>query len=197
MAPGFEVLELERSALDTLADLLARLWPTLVAWAHGRLPSFARHRADTEDLVGDAVLAALRRPDSMDPGKPGMVVRFAQRAILNRIRDEIRRSHFGEAANGGADAAVDPSPSPIDHLIESEDRRRFRRALLQLPLAEQVLIIGRVEFHLSYRHLARAAALPSAEAARSATRRALLRLAQFTGELARPCPANSLKALQP
>lgn len=197
MARGFRVHEPERSAPGPLADLLAKLWPTLVAWAHGRLPSFARHRADTEDLVGDAVVAALKRSNSMDPEKPGMVVRFEQLAILNRIRDEIRWSRRVEAGSGGADAAIDPSPSPMDHLLESEDRRRFRKALLQLRLGEQLLIVGRVELHLSYAHLARATGLPSAEAARSATRRALLRLAHITGALALPRPGPSQVPLRP
>jgi RNA polymerase sigma factor (sigma-70 family) len=161
----------------------------LVAWAHARLPSFARHRADTVDVVEDAVVAALGRPESLDPENPGKVVRFLQRAILNRIRDEIRRGRLGEESSRGLETAVDSARSQIELLVEHEDRLRFRRALLRLAPEDQALIVGRVELRYPYSLLARATGLPSAEAARSATRRAILRLARITGDLTRPRPA--------
>jgi len=133
MEPGIVVQEPERSAPEALAALLSRIWPTLVARAHGRLPSFARHRAHSEDLVDVAGIAALNRSDSIDPDKPRMAVRFERPAILDRIRDQFGKPRLVEGCNSGERAAVDSNPSPSGQQIESDNRRLSCRALLHIP----------------------------------------------------------------
>jgi RNA polymerase sigma-70 factor (ECF subfamily) len=55
---------------------------------------------------------------------------------------------------------------------------RYEQALARLRPAEREAIIGRVEMGYSYDQLAEALEKPSAEAARKAAQRALVRLAQ-------------------
>src|SRR6187402_3509845 len=54
----------DRNAVEAL---LQRCLPSLRRWAHGRLPSAARGAFDTEDIVQDAALHALRRLDVFEP----------------------------------------------------------------------------------------------------------------------------------
>jgi RNA polymerase sigma-70 factor (ECF subfamily) len=159
-----------------LEQLLGRLIPALARWTHGRLPRHARRRCDSWDLVQDAWSGALQHLDSLDLTDAARVHAYLQQAIRNRIRDEIRRSRIGEVGWVDGISPVDRGPSPLDDTLESDERRRFRLALLALPDPEQLLVVGRVELHLEYDDLARATGRVSAEAARRAVGRAMMRL---------------------
>jgi len=80
-------------------------------------------------------------------------------------------------------AVADPRPGPLDETLESDERRRYRRALLRLADDDQQLVVGRVELKLSYEQLARATGRASSEATRCAARRAMFRLAREVGAL--------------
>jgi len=70
-------------------QLFATLLPFLVRWTRGRLPTYARRRMDSGDLVQDAIVAALRRSGDLEQLGEDDLRRYLQTAILNRIRDEI------------------------------------------------------------------------------------------------------------
>lgn len=169
------------SPADFLAigKLLARILPGIASWAHDRLPRRARRRADTGDLVQEAALGAVQNLSPEDLRTPAAVDSYIRQSIRNRIIDEIRRSGKVEVAGGGSnELARDSGPTPLDSVLETEDRRRFRAALARLEEDEQILVVGRVDLELSYRELADATGRPSADAARAATRRAVLKLAR-------------------
>lgn len=161
-----------------LNRLFARLLPSLQRWARGRLPSWARRRVDTVDLVQDALLNLFRHLRHMQPRRPGAVRAYLQESIRNRIRDEIRRAGQVETAATSTPAQLDPASSPLDQAIALESRIRYRQALSRLDPGDQELIVARIEMGLSYEQLALATARPSRDAARVAVRRALLRLAE-------------------
>ena len=48
-------------------ELCARYLPRLRRWAHGRLPSSSRRLLDTEDLVQDVLLKAVRHVEITNP----------------------------------------------------------------------------------------------------------------------------------
>jgi DNA-directed RNA polymerase specialized sigma24 family protein len=58
---------------------------------------------------------------------------------------------------------------------------RYERALSRLSPQEQELIIARVEMDCSYEDLAESLGKPTADAARKAAKRALVRLAEEMG----------------
>src|SRR5688572_3737271 len=58
----------DRGAVEAL---LQRSLPSLRRWAHGRLPTAARGYLDTEDLVQESALHALRRLDYFEPRHVG------------------------------------------------------------------------------------------------------------------------------
>lgn len=180
-----------------LAALLASLRPKLRAWARGRLPPAARRRVDTEDLVQDALLGALRNSDALDPEQPGDVDAYLRQSIRNRIRDEIRWLQNGEVRATRQDLRADPDAPAFDRIAIAQQRRIFRKALCQLPERERELVVGCVELHLTYAELAAALGLPSAEAARSAARRAIFHLAKISGALNTAAPPTQNDAAGP
>lgn len=163
--------------------LFARLLPGLADWAHGQLPRHARRRNDTWDLVQDACSGAITHLADLEERDPAQVDFYLKQSIRNRIRDEIRRARIGEVASAEGLAVADGRPSPLDDALESEERRRFRAALLRLDYDDQQLVVGRVELKMDYDELARATGRESAEAARCAVRRAMFRLAREVGAL--------------
>jgi RNA polymerase sigma factor (sigma-70 family) len=168
-----------RSAVDRLFELLM---PTLLRWTHRRLPPRARRRMDSADLIQEALVGVLEHLPDLDERSPERVQAYAQQAIRNRIRDEIRRADKVEVSGGdGRAGTASGDASPLDAAIESEDQLRFRAALDRLDPADRDLIVGRVDRGLDYETLAARTGRPTAEAARVAVRRAVLRLAREMG----------------
>jgi RNA polymerase sigma-70 factor (ECF subfamily) len=73
---------------------------------------------------------------------------------------------------------VDPSPSPLEEAIGQQALDKYERALERLRPGEREAIIARAELGLSYEELAVALGKPTADAARKAAQRALIRLAE-------------------
>ncbi len=162
------------------------LLPFVERWAHGRLPQRARRRMETGDLVQETLVQVLRNLGELDTADPQKLRNYLIAAIRNRVRDEIRRAEMGEVRNGAVADGPDPHPGPLHETIEAEERRQYRAALVSLPESDRDLLTGRIELGLPYQELALATGLPSAAAARMATRRASLRLARVLGQAHRP-----------
>src|SRR5688572_470777 len=76
------------AALD---DLCARYLPRLRRWAHGRLPGWAREGVDTQDLVQATLAQVVQHIDTFEPRHEGAFQAYVRQALLNRIRDHVRR----------------------------------------------------------------------------------------------------------
>ena len=166
----------DRQALD---DLLTRCVPPLQRWARGRLPQYARSSADTVDLVQDVVLQTLKRIDSFTAEREGALQAYLRTALLNRIRDELRRA--GRRPSVADLSDCDPrceGPSPLEQAIGREALERYEAALARLDPIEREAIIARVELGYNYAQMAEALGRPTPDAARVALRRALVRLAE-------------------
>jgi RNA polymerase sigma factor (sigma-70 family) len=169
--------------VSRLEQWLGQLLPALVRWTHRRLPARARRRMDSGDLIQEALLGALQHLPDLEGRGPESLRAYVQQSIRNRIRDELRRCDKVEVAGGDEAEAVDPASSPLERAISSEDDRRFRSALARLSAGDRELVLGRIERGLDYDQLAASAGKPSPDAARIATRRAVLRLAREMGRL--------------
>src|ERR671913_1493822 len=77
---------------DALNELFARHLPSLRRWARGRLPRWTRDLMDTDDLVQETVLRTVKRIQAFESRHEGALQAFLRQAVLNRIRDEIRRT---------------------------------------------------------------------------------------------------------
>lgn len=173
------LLERARSGDNAaLEALFAKYVKPLRRWASGRLPRWARDMADTQDLVQETLLQTFKKMDGFEPRREGALQAYLRQALMNRIRDELRR--FGRRGQNAAldSQAPDDGPSPLEAAIGTEQSERYERALARLRDTDREAIIGRVELGCSYEELAVALGKPSAEAARKAAQRAVVRLVE-------------------
>lgn len=164
----------DREALELL---FARHASTLRRWASGRLPRWARDVADTQDLVQDVVLQVFKRMDAFEPRGDGALQAYLRQAVMNRIRNELRRKGRRPSFEDLEDEAPGDRTSPLEAAIRQEQLDRYDRALSRLSEQDRDLIVARAEVGLTYEEIAGALGKPSWNAARMATARALLRLA--------------------
>ena len=165
----------DQTALETL---FARYLPPLHRWAHGRLPKWARDVSDTTDLVQDAVLQTFKRLDSFEPQSEDALRAYLRQAVMNRVRDELRRHCRRPGAVALDSQQADGAASPLEEAIERQTLDRYEEALMKLPESDRDAVIGRVELGLTYEELADLLGKPSPDAARKAAQRALVRLAE-------------------
>lgn len=182
-----DLLSRARSGDDAAANrLFGRYLPILRRWARGRLPVYARELGDTEDLVQDTLYQALRHLGHFEHRHPGALQAYLRQAILNRIRDLVRRAHRHPSSETADDQVLeDRTASPLEEAIGRQALDRYERALASLRDDERELIVARVELGLPYAEIASLTGRPSTDAARMATARALIRLAQEMGHTPR------------
>lgn len=164
-----------REALDVL---FARHIPTLRRWASGRLPRWVRDIADTQDIVQETVLQVFKRVEAFEPRGDGALQAYLRQAVLNRIRNEFRSKRRRPSFEDLDEHAPGDDTSPLEAAIREEQLVRYDAALSRLSDQERELIVARLEVGLTYEEMAAALGKPSWNAARMATARALLRLAE-------------------
>jgi RNA polymerase sigma-70 factor (ECF subfamily) len=158
--------------------LFARHLKPLQRWAQGRLPQWARDLADTQDLVQDVLLQTFKRIENFEVRRVGALQAYLRQAVVNRVRDELRRTAREPDSTDLDGLELELSPSPLEDAIGREAVERYQQALERLRPEEREAIIGRIEMGYTYEELAQVLGKPSAEAARKAAQRALVRLAE-------------------
>jgi len=166
---------------EALDRLFARHSGPLRRWAAGRLPKWARDMTDTEDLVQETLLRTFKRIESFEPRGVGALQAYLRQAVLNAIREELRRKGRRPDAIDLDGLEADRNLSPLEQAIGSETLDRYERALARLSEGEREAIVGRLEMGYTYEELADALGKPTADAARKAAERALLRLIEEMG----------------
>jgi RNA polymerase sigma-70 factor, ECF subfamily len=161
---------------DALERLLTRYLGPLRRWAHGRLPQWARDLSDTQDLVQDSVVKTLRQLQDFEPAGPGALQAYLRSAVMNRIRDELRRASRRPPPVELDDEFASGATSPLEGAIGKEALGRYHAALAQLGEETRELVIARVELGMSYEELAAIFDKPTAAAARVAVRRAVIKV---------------------
>ena len=161
-----------------LERLMVRHLTPLKRWARGRLPRWARDAEDTDDLVQDALLQTFKRLDAVEIRGPGALQAYLRQAVLNHIRNELRKKARRPEMADVDGFEIDRGLSPLEEAIGQEAVERYEQALARLRPEEREAIIGRIEMGYSYDELADALGKPSSEAARKAAKRALVRLAR-------------------
>ncbi len=165
----------EARALD---ELCARFLPRLQRWAHGRLPAWARDALDTHDLVQETLAHVARRIQQFEPRHKAAFQSYLRQALINRVRDQVRRAKRRPTADPLDSACVSDEPSPLEEAIGSEALERYENALQQLTPDDRDAIILRVELGCPLAEVAEALDKPSVGAAHVAVSRALVRLAK-------------------
>ena len=139
----------------------------------------ARDARDTQDLVQETLLKTFKRIESFESPPRGRAAGVPAAGA--------HEQHSVPAAAPWPACAVqrhwisqvsDDAPSPLDQAVGSQATEGTNRRWADSDPRDREAIIARVEMGYSYERLAEALGKPSAEAARKATRRALLRLAE-------------------
>ena len=167
---------------DALNRLLERYLPRLQRWSRGRLPAYARDLGDTNDLVQDAVIGTFRNFKNFELRGEGALQAYLRQAVLNRIRDEVRRI----GRRPGLDP-IDPElagheVSPLEAAIGTQALQRYEAALARLDDTERQAVVARLELGHSYPEVAQLVGKPTADAARVAVSRAVTKLARYMAE---------------
>ena len=171
------LLDRARSGDDeALERLFARYLKPLRRWAAGRLPKFARDVADTQDLVQETLLQTFRKLEGFEFRGEGALQAYLRQALMNRIRDELRRFDRRGPREMLDSAEPDAAPSPLEQAIGRQRTERYERALSRLRPEDRESLIARLELGCSYEEMASALGKPTADAARKAAQRALVRL---------------------
>ena len=149
----------------------------LAAMGTRPLPGYVRGSQDTEDLVQDTVVSALKQLNRFEPRHEG--------ALQALPASSARQSHHGHRpqvarrpaqtempADLAAQRAISPGTDAGPGKIA-----RYEAALARLRPDDREAIVARLELRYRYEDLAVALGKPSANAARVAVSRAIRRLA--------------------
>ncbi len=167
---------------QALDDLFRRYLPGIRKWASGRLPRWAREMSDTSDLVQDVLLKTFKKIDAFEHRGEGAFRAYLRQAVMNGIRDEVRRANRRPEITALDETFVASGFSPLEMTVGVENLARYEDALQRLAQTDRELIIARIEMGLNYSDLALATGKPTAEAARKAVGRALVRLSEELGD---------------
>jgi len=145
------LLERARAGDSAAIDaLFARCIPPLQRWARGRLPNWARDMADTHDVVQDAVVQTFKRIETFDARGEGALQAYLRQAVMNRIRDHIRRVGRRPVTSELDTAHEDPGPSPLEQAVGQEAIDRYEAALARLSETDRELIVASIELGYNY-----------------------------------------------
>lgn len=164
---------------DARNQLCARYAPRLRRWARGQVPPGARSVLDTGDVVQEVLIKVLRALPDFEPRHEGGFQGFLRMVLTNKLRDIARRAKRrppGEALD--TSVPDDEQVSPLERAIGGQNRDRFEAARARLDRDDREAIFARLELGFSYDEVARLLGKPTANAARVATRRAMIRLAK-------------------
>src|SRR6187431_3004578 len=122
----FSLIERARAGdEDALERLFARHLRPLQRGASGRLPRWARDLADTDDLVQDTLLRTFSRIDVFEVRGAGALHAYLRQAVMNRLRDELRRKGRVPPLVDVNDMELAGQGSPLEETIGHEAAARY------------------------------------------------------------------------
>lgn len=134
--------------------------------------------SDTDDLVQDTLIRSVNNLDHFEARGEGALQAYLRGAVMNRIRDEIRRRQRTPVQDPIDTGLPAKTPSPLEAAIGAETLAKYDRALERLDAETREAVIARIEMGCSYQEIAELMDKPSADAARMTVSRALVKLAQ-------------------
>lgn len=161
--------------------LCERVLPHLRAFARRRVPSRIRDLTDTDDLVQETLLRALKHMDEFEPRSDGAFFAYLRRILVNRITDEVRRVARRPGGDPVREDLADPGRTPLELAIGRETLEAYEAALATLPEDQCHAVILRVDFGCTHQEVADILGRPSSNAARMLVARGLVALAERMG----------------
>lgn len=177
----------DREALEALC---VRCLKSLTRFAAGRVPASVRGMLDTQDIVLEAVQRGMSRLPELEV-QPGGLVAYMRTVLKHLIIDHVRAAArrpqpVALDENEGPESLVAGERSPLERVLAAEQIELYEAALARLRPRDEALVTLRVEEQLGHEEIAIELGYASANAARVAGRRAILRLAHEMSRLSRP-----------
>lgn len=172
------LLALRNGDLAARERLIERCLPLLQRWAHGRLPRHGRSVAETDDLVQVSLLRALNQLERFESDRPGALLAYLRRILLNLVREELRRSGRRPGADRPADGLPDPGADALECAIGQQTLDAYEHALEHLTDKQRNAVILRLEFDMTYPEIAAELDAESSDAARMLVARGVAELAR-------------------
>lgn len=175
----------DREALEALC---VRCLKSLTRFAAGRVPASVRGMLDTQDIVIEAVQRGMSRLPELEV-QPGGLVAYMRTVLKHLIIDHVRaaaRRPQPVALDENDESHVAGERSPLERVLAAEQIELYEAALTRLRPRDEALVTLRVEEQLGHEEIAIELGYASANAARVAGRRAILRLAHEMSRLSRP-----------
>lgn len=161
----------DKRANDQLAEYV---YPTLLSWAHGRIPRTLDSLIDTSDVVQETLVKGIRKLNDFQSLRPGAFLAYLRRIFINNINQKLRSEKTTEPLD---DAQLQQSALVFKDDIE--ELVIYEEALLKLTEAEQEIIILRIEFGMSFNEIAGSLEKNSEDAARMHFNRSLAKLLKY------------------
>jgi RNA polymerase sigma-70 factor (ECF subfamily) len=171
------VLQAQRGDEDAFASLVRAHWEIAFRVAY----LITRNAADAEDITQDAFVKAwraLHRFRAAEPLRPWLL-RIVANEARNRRRSGGRQARLALRAEH-EQLSGDAAPSPEEHVIAADERRRLLEELEALPEPARLILGCRYLLELSEAETAAALAL-RVGTVKSRTARALDRLRELHG----------------
>ncbi len=156
----------DKRANEQLAEYV---YPTLLSWAHGRIPRTLDSLIDTSDVVQETLVKGMHKLNDFQSLRPGAFLAYLRRIFINNINQKLRSEK--------AKQSLEEDHLHQSKLILKDDIEEL--VIYEAALLEQDIIILRVEFGMSFNEIALALEKNSEDAARMQFNRALAKLLKF------------------
>ena len=166
-----------------LEALCLRCLKSLTRFAAGRLPPAVRGMVETQDVVLEAVQRGMGRLHEFEVRHPGALIAYMRTILKNLIVDYVRVVVRRPQQVSLDEDQADNGQSPLQRVLDDEQIELYEGALTCLKPRDAALVTLKIEEQLGYEDIAVELGFPSANAARVATKRAVLRLAHEMSRL--------------
>ena len=172
----------DQAALEALC---LRCLKSLTRYAAGRLPPAARGMVETQDVVLEAVQRGMFRLHEFEVRHPGALVAYMRTILRNLIVDYARSAIRRPLQVELDEHQADRGQSPLERVLDEEQIELYEAAVERLKPRDAALVTLKIDEQLGYEEIAVELGFRSANAARVATRRAVLRLVHEMSRLKR------------
>ena len=119
---------------------------------------------------------ALLHLDTFEPRRVGALQAYLRTAVINKIRDEVRRVRRRPVMAELVDEIPSNNVSALELAIRKQRTDHYRLALKRLRPKDRELVVARIESQWTHEGIAGFFGFPSTPAARMAVKRALQKL---------------------
>jgi RNA polymerase sigma-70 factor (ECF subfamily) len=132
--------------------------------------------------VQETLFQTFKRIEAFEPRGEGALQAYLRQAVLNRIREELRRAKRRPPTSELDPEAEGNARSPLEEAIGQEAVERYEQALARLRPTDRELVVARIELGYTNQEIAELLDKPTPNAARMAAERAIIRLAKEMGK---------------